>query len=86
MFDLTRKETLDNLPNLINTLFKSAGEVPVMFLGNKKDMTDNIQVTNQDIERVIAPYNGKYLLTSAKTGENVENGFHELGKKLLEDV
>ncbi len=83
VFDMTRKETLDNVPKWLDTLFKTTGHIPILFLGNKSDLTDRIQISEQDILAVTSQFAGHHLLTSAKTGVNVEKAFHGLGKMLL---
>lgn len=52
VFDLTRKETFDNVPKWINTLMMHAlMENPhILILGNKKDLDEQSQITSQDIE------------------------------------
>jgi Ras-related protein Rab-12 len=42
VFDLTRKETFDNVPKWINTLMMHAlmENPPILILGNKKDLDE----------------------------------------------
>ena len=83
VFDLTRKETLEHIPKWVATLFESTGQVPIMFLGNKADLKEKIMVSEQNIKDVVGQFAGSHLLTSAKTGQNVEEAFYRLGKMLL---
>ncbi len=38
VFDMTRKETLENISDWINGLYDTVGEIPVITLGNKYDL------------------------------------------------
>lgn len=83
VFDLTRPTTYKNIASdivyLKKILSKSKVSVKIKVVGNKKDL-----VTPEQIEGITAVLDtGFDLLTSAKTGENVEALFHELGKELI---
>jgi small GTP-binding protein len=81
--DVTRDETLENIPNWISGLFEITGQVPVIFLGNKVD----IEGTSEEIEEKMAVFarslKSKSLFTSAKTGENVEHAFESLAGRMV---
>ena len=47
--DLTRRSTLQNLPLWVNSIFEAVGPVPLVFLANKGDLTDNSQYTLEDL-------------------------------------
>ena len=47
-------------------------------------MKDKIKVKEDEGKNFAKKYNMEFLLTSAKTGNNVENAFKELIKKILE--
>ena len=81
--DLTRKETLDILPNWVSGLYKSAGEIPIIFIGNKNDLIEQKQFELEDLAKIASTFNSPSFLTSAKTGENVEKAFIILSEKLL---
>ena len=81
--DLTRKETLQNLTNWVNSLYKVTNDVPIVIVGNKNDLTDKHQFTVNDISQISTSFNSPSYVTSAKTGANVETAFKEIGKLLL---
>lgn len=83
--DLTRKETLEGFDFWPTSLMEVAGDVPVIFLGNKNDLPEH-QISASDIELYAKKYNTEYYLSSAKTGEHVEEAFHNLAKKILEGM
>ncbi len=88
--DLTRKETLDSvLGYWIPMVLRILGPIPIIFLGNKADLTDEHEYGLDEINKIAKscePFGyGRYAyLSSAKTGENVELAFQKLGEILLE--
>ena len=82
--DLTRKETLLGLKAWINGVRETVGPVPVFVLANKKDLRERIEVSDADLEDVLAGYNVHILKTSARTGENVEEAFTGLAKDIAQ--
>ena len=86
--DVTRIDTLYSLKEYwIPSLMAITGPVPLIFLGNKADLKDDMAFGIEDLEELaseIEPINGKYecRLTSAKTGENVEDSFISMANYL----
>jgi small GTP-binding protein len=79
VFDLTRPTTLQNLKTDIEYLKKMLPDSVIQIVGNKLDL-----VQPHDIERLMNEYQVKPdCLTSARTGENVETMFTNLGIALL---
>ncbi len=63
---------------------QSIHAVPGVCLINKHDLLDQWRIRNEDIAHLQKVF-GFVLFSSAKTGENVEQGFTELAKRLLKD-
>jgi small GTP-binding protein len=79
VFDLTRPTTLQNLKTDLEYLRQMLPDVVIKVVGNKLDL-----VQPDDIERIKNEYQiVPNCLTSAKTGENVEKMFMDLGSDLL---
>ncbi len=78
--DLTRNDTLDNMHRWIENLFDVSDVVPMVILCNKNDLGDEVKYDVETVESEYAPYGAPVYQTSAKSGENVEMVFHELGK------
>jgi small GTP-binding protein len=79
--DLTRKDTLYAFDHWLFSLYEVAGEIPIIVLANKNDLTP--EFGKREIEETIADYGFPYHLTSAKTGENVDRAFHRIGKTMV---
>jgi small GTP-binding protein len=81
--DFTRKETLESVPGWVLSLFNNVGKVPILLLINKSDLLERAAITSDEISDVAEKYNTSHMLTSAKTGENVENAFKKLSEMLV---
>lgn len=97
--DMTRRETLTELKGWMESILKVTGDIPIIIVGNKSDLADKAQVTidniremaeknvksgwREDLKIFIDKGKGPYLLTSAKTGLNVEETFRRIAEMLL---
>jgi small GTP-binding protein len=84
--DSTHPETLNDLDKWVGSLYETAGKVPVIFLANKSDLEDKVEVNEKMLINFAGKYNAPYLYTSAKKGDNVEKAFLELGKLVTSEV
>ncbi len=76
--DVTRKDTLSELHDWIAAVYKVTGQIPIQFLANKVDLVKQQLVVEDDVRKVSEAHKSPYLFTSAKTGQNVEQGFASL--------
>jgi small GTP-binding protein len=77
--DLTRRDTLLVLPAWVEAVQGISGVVPVLLVGNKADLTEEVQVGAAEIAQMASVLRCGSVLTSAKTGQNVEDAFLRLG-------
>jgi small GTP-binding protein len=81
--DVTSKESLGELRYWVKAMSATTGKIPIVFLGNKCDLRDETRVPYQDLDVFAKKHDSPALLTSAKTGYNVEQAFITLVDKLL---
>jgi len=85
MFDLTRPMTLENLQQWVDIVRKSDDTLPVLFLGTKIDLENDIMVDDDYALQFQEKFRlFDYLKVSSKSGENVKNAFESITKKILE--
>lgn len=80
--DGTRRNTLETAINLQRRAQEAAGEVPFLLILNKSDVKQSWQVTESELQSLRG--SGWTLVeASAKSGERVEEMFHELASRML---
>ncbi|TFF90263.1 MAG: GTP-binding protein, partial [Promethearchaeota archaeon] len=84
IFDLTRRNTLEALDKWRLNFIEIMGEQPMLLIGNKSDLTDHITISNEEAQNYAQKNNLQLIITSAKTGENVEAAFKELVKDIIQ--
>lgn len=84
VLDLTRRETLHSFESWVSSLQKVAGKIPMVVLANKNDL--QTEYGKEELEKIVKDYGFPYCLTSAKTGKNVNQAFHILGKVMIETL
>ena len=85
VFDITNHNSFDSLPSWIENYYKNGPEQKnIILIGNKKDMVDERQVTQEEAGLFSETNNMIYFETSAKDGDNIEYVFSYTAEKLLE--
>ncbi len=85
MFDLTRIATLEKLDQWVQIVRQNNPNLPVLFLGTKIDLIEDINVNDDFALSYLESLNlFDYLKISSKTGENVEESFRRLISEILE--
>jgi small GTP-binding protein len=80
--DGTRKATLDKALGLRQLAEEAAGAVPMLLVINKKDLSEDWEIEDTVVES-LRESGWAVLLSSAKTGEGVEEAFHGLALRML---
>ena len=80
--DGTNRETLEPALRLLQTAHTAVGLIPHVLLINKKDLEADWAFTEEEIAR-LEKEGHTVVLTSAKTGEGVEEAFHLVVGKMI---
>ncbi len=83
--DRTRKESLATIEkwyNDIKELIKQ--KIIIIIVANKSDLTEELALDEDIIKKEAEKLNFHYILTSAKTGENVNEAFFYIAYKVIE--
>ncbi len=89
VFDLTRSNTLASIKEWQKGLEGVEEEVIYFLIGNKADLKEQIAVSDESIESMVKELNlpkDSFFITSAKTGEKVEEAFVTFAIELMKAV
>ena len=84
VYDVTNKESFDNLKTWINTAEESITDFKKIIIGNKIDIEDKKKVSTEMLEKFCEKQDLKGLETSAKNGTNVNEMFELLTKMIID--
>ncbi|NIA11574.1 MAG: GTP-binding protein [Nitrospiraceae bacterium] len=82
--DLSRPYTTETLPKILDFFLSVAPDAKIVLIGNKKDLFDQPETQAESLQNWKSEKGLPFLLTSAKTGENVEKAFLTLANTLVE--
>src|SRR5262245_5117422 len=80
--DGTRADTLDVASSIQGRVTKEVGSLPFMLLVNKTDLVESWDIAAGSVES-LERAGWAVVRTSAKTGEGVEEAFHELTRRMV---
>ncbi|MFO7795859.1 MAG: GTP-binding protein [Promethearchaeati archaeon] len=85
--DRTREDTLYNIKNWIRDIKESISQpIPIIIVANKSDLVNEIVLSEEKIREEADQSGYNYIITSAKTGENVNDAFLYIAYKFLEKI
>ncbi|MHA1883790.1 MAG: GTP-binding protein [Promethearchaeota archaeon] len=78
VYDVTRRETFDNLEGWYKEAKDVTPSISLILVGNKIDLVEDRVVTKEEGEEMAKNLTLSYIETSAKTGENINDAFKML--------
>jgi small GTP-binding protein len=81
VYDITNEDSFIGAKNWVKELQKKVPECIIILLGNKCDLNSKV-VPDDEVKQYCNENAIQFLLTSAKTGENVESAFSLMIEKL----
>jgi small GTP-binding protein len=87
VIDRTREGNLKSMEYWYDDIKQAVSRsIPIVIVGNKSDLEDEIVISEEEIKGVTDKFGFHYILTSAKTGENVNDAFLYIAYRFLEMV
>ncbi|MEJ2293930.1 MAG: GTP-binding protein [Candidatus Lokiarchaeota archaeon] len=87
VFDLTREQTYIEIRKWLKEILQFAEmNIPFVLIGNKIDMLEKVKtnIDRNEARSFAEKHNAIYIETSTKTGENVEEAFSELTRRIID--
>ena len=86
VYDITKKESFENLKNYWYNAVKEHGSKGIIFhvAGNKVDMLEKEEVPKKEVEEYCESINAEYNYVSALKNAYIDNLFHLLAIKFIE--
>lgn len=85
VYDVTNRKSFSNLErHWFTEVYQSCGRIPLILLGNKADLEELRAISSEEGRARATARDLRFFETSAKTGQNVDAAFLNLGELLLE--
>ena len=78
VFDLTNKDTFGKVTDWLKQIRDFSDKMPIALFGNKSDLVDEREVTQEEIDKLCKEKNLIYFETSAKDNKGITEGFTKI--------
>ncbi len=86
VYDITRKNTFDNIDKWISDLKLNGDQnICIIILGNKSDLNDQREVSKDEAMKKAELHKTAFLETSAYNGDNIAKAFDELIEEIYKN-
>ena len=87
VYDITRRQTFDNLVRWLNDMRENAySKMIILLIGNKSDLSFEREVSTEEGQEFADKHNLIFYETSAKTANNVEQAFVQSAVVINENI
>jgi Ras-related protein Rab-11A len=86
VFDLTRKNSFENIEQWINIINENTTPKYMILIGNKSDLVAQREVSKDTVLNFCRVRKFNYIEVSAKNNDNVEKMFKEVAYQLYNDI
>ena len=83
-YDITNKNSFENIKNWINTVEETITDFKQIIIGNKKDLENERAVSTEALEKFCQKHNMEGMETSAKDDINVNEMFESIAKLIIQ--
>ena len=87
VYDVTNKQSFINVENWIKSAKEDMNKnIPIYLIGNKSDLEEERQISEENGRNISEQYNLKFYETSCRTGKNIEKCFQDMGNELYNTI
>ena len=85
IYDITNENSFNNLKGWINSIKEECGnQIQMILIGNKIDLNEKRMIKKEDALAFAEKEKIKYIETSSKTGENIQQAISLLCEKIID--
>ena len=86
VYDITRKETFDNIDKWVADLKNNGDDnISIVLIGNKSDLDEKREISKEEGVQKSEEFKTAFMETSALNGDNIDKAFDELIEQIYQN-